>query len=204
MVRRISQRLRTTSPSVATGLMLGPSALARDSTIGDARSQSNSRAVARRRHPRAGQNSCVEPQTEVIRKGKIAKPTEFDKLVTIQESEHQISTSYKVHGQRPPDVTRSTSSDRQASHANRLLHVLRGTADKAHNSSVTLVGTSPGSPNLRHQRRSSCLWTQPNPRACRRSVVADSSARNDCSRRPTRCARVLSRRQWHRAVRRST
>jgi hypothetical protein len=30
-------------------------------------------------------------------KGKIAKPTEFGKLVTIQESEHQIITAYEVH-----------------------------------------------------------------------------------------------------------
>jgi IS5 family transposase len=32
--------------------------------------------------------SVFEPHTEAIRKGKIAKPTEFGKLVTIQESEH--------------------------------------------------------------------------------------------------------------------
>jgi len=32
-----------------------------------------------------------------IRKGKIAKPTEFGKLVTIQESEHQIITGYEVY-----------------------------------------------------------------------------------------------------------
>jgi IS5 family transposase len=49
--------------------------------------------------------SVFEPHTEAIRKGKIAKPTEFGKLVTIQESEHQIITSYEVHERRPPDVT---------------------------------------------------------------------------------------------------
>ena len=41
--------------------------------------------------------SVFEPHTEAIRKGKIAKPTEFGKLVTIQESEHQIITAYEVH-----------------------------------------------------------------------------------------------------------
>ena len=41
--------------------------------------------------------SVFEPHTEGIRKGKIAKPTEFGKLVTIQEAEHQIITAYEVH-----------------------------------------------------------------------------------------------------------
>jgi len=49
--------------------------------------------------------SIFEPHTEAIRKGKIAKPTEFGKLVTIQEAEHQIVTAYAVHDQRPADVT---------------------------------------------------------------------------------------------------
>jgi hypothetical protein len=40
--------------------------------------------------------SVFEPHTETIRKGKIAKPNEFGKLVTIQESEHQIITAYEV------------------------------------------------------------------------------------------------------------
>jgi IS5 family transposase len=49
--------------------------------------------------------SVFEPHTEAIRKGKIAKPTEFGKLVTIQESEHQIITAYEVHATRPADMT---------------------------------------------------------------------------------------------------
>ncbi len=49
--------------------------------------------------------SVFEPHTEAIRKGKIAKPTEFGKLVTIQEAEHQIVTAFDVHAERPPDVT---------------------------------------------------------------------------------------------------
>ena len=32
--------------------------------------------------------SVFEPHTEAIRKGKVAKPTEFGKLVTVQEAEH--------------------------------------------------------------------------------------------------------------------
>lgn len=49
--------------------------------------------------------SLFEPHTEAIRKGKAAKPTEFGKLVTIQESEHQIVTAYQVHDTRPADQT---------------------------------------------------------------------------------------------------
>jgi IS5 family transposase len=48
--------------------------------------------------------SVFEPHTEAIRKGKIAKPTEFGKLVTIQESEHQIVTAFEVHAERPADI----------------------------------------------------------------------------------------------------
>lgn len=49
--------------------------------------------------------SLFEPHTEAIRKGKAVKPTEFGKLVTIQESEHQIVTASQVHDHRPTDKT---------------------------------------------------------------------------------------------------
>jgi IS5 family transposase len=49
--------------------------------------------------------SVFEPHTEAIRKGKMAKPTEFGKLVTIQEAEHQILTAFEVHVPRPSDRT---------------------------------------------------------------------------------------------------
>ena len=38
--------------------------------------------------------SLFEPHTEIIRKGKLAKPTEFGRLVKIQEAEAQIITDY--------------------------------------------------------------------------------------------------------------
>ena len=47
--------------------------------------------------------SLFEPHTEVIRKGKAAKPTEFGKLVKIQEAEQQIVTHYEVYDERPSD-----------------------------------------------------------------------------------------------------
>ena len=49
--------------------------------------------------------SIFEPHTEVIRKGKAAKPTEFGKVVKIQEAEGQIITDYLVCATRVPDKT---------------------------------------------------------------------------------------------------
>jgi IS5 family transposase len=47
--------------------------------------------------------SLFEPQTEIIRKGKAGKPTEFGKMVKVQEAEQQIVTHYEVYDQRPSD-----------------------------------------------------------------------------------------------------
>ena len=47
--------------------------------------------------------SMFEPDTEVIRKGKASKPTEFGKMVKIQEAENQIVTHFEVFDQRPSD-----------------------------------------------------------------------------------------------------
>ena len=48
--------------------------------------------------------SLFEPSTEVIRKGKASKPTEFGKLVKLQEAENQIIVDYEVYARRPNDV----------------------------------------------------------------------------------------------------
>jgi IS5 family transposase len=47
--------------------------------------------------------SLFEPHSEIIRKGKASKPTEFGKLVQVQEAENQIITHYEVFDQRPSD-----------------------------------------------------------------------------------------------------
>ena len=47
--------------------------------------------------------SVFEPHTEIIRKGKASKPTEFGKLVQVQEAENQIITNYRVFAERPSD-----------------------------------------------------------------------------------------------------
>ena len=48
--------------------------------------------------------SLFEPSTELIRKGKAAKPNEFGKMVKLQEAENQIVVDYQVYAQRPNDA----------------------------------------------------------------------------------------------------
>ena len=47
--------------------------------------------------------SLFETATQIIRKGKSSKPTEFGRLIKIQEAENQIITDYEVCDQRPAD-----------------------------------------------------------------------------------------------------
>ena len=47
--------------------------------------------------------SLFEPSTEVIRKGKAAKPNEFGKMIKLQEAENQIVIDYEVYDRRPND-----------------------------------------------------------------------------------------------------
>ena len=47
--------------------------------------------------------SVFEPHTEIIRKGKLSKPTEFGKLVQVQEAENQVISEYRVFAERPSD-----------------------------------------------------------------------------------------------------
>ena len=49
--------------------------------------------------------SLFETATQIIRKGKASKPTEFGRLIKIQEAENQIITDYEVCDQRPADNT---------------------------------------------------------------------------------------------------
>jgi len=47
--------------------------------------------------------SIFETSTEVIRKGKASKPTEFGKMVKIQEAENQIVIDFEVYEHKPSD-----------------------------------------------------------------------------------------------------
>jgi IS5 family transposase len=106
MVRRISQRLRTAVASTASTLTQARQRLQQvQPLVTRILAQTRARLLGGDTHVPDKVLSLFEPHTEAIRKGKIAKPTEFGKLVTIQESEHQIITAYEVHARRPPDVT---------------------------------------------------------------------------------------------------
>ena len=48
--------------------------------------------------------SVFQPHTEIIRKGKASKPTEFGKMVKIQEAEDQVIIEYVVYPERPSDA----------------------------------------------------------------------------------------------------
>ena len=47
--------------------------------------------------------SLFEHTTEIIRKGKPGQPTEFGKMIQVQEAENQIIVAYEVYDQRPAD-----------------------------------------------------------------------------------------------------
>ena len=65
--------------------------------------QTKARVLAGDTHAEGKIVSLFEPSTEVIRKGKAGKPTEFGKMVKLQEVENQIVIAYEVYDQRPSD-----------------------------------------------------------------------------------------------------
>jgi transposase, IS5 family len=66
--------------------------------------QTKARIFGGNQHSEGKLVSLFEPATEVIRKGKTGKPTEFGKLVKLQEAENQIVIDYEVYACRPSDV----------------------------------------------------------------------------------------------------
>ena len=58
--------------------------------------QTRARVLRGNTHFPAKVVSVFEPHTEIIRKGKLAKPTEFGRRVKIQEAEAQFITDYEV------------------------------------------------------------------------------------------------------------
>jgi IS5 family transposase len=66
--------------------------------------QTRTRIFGGDKHAEGKLVSLFEPSTEVIRKGKTGKPTEFGKLLKLQEAENQIVIDYEVYARRPNDV----------------------------------------------------------------------------------------------------
>jgi IS5 family transposase len=88
--------------------------------------------------------SLFEPHTEAIRKGKAAKPTEFGKVVLIQEAEAQFITTYTVLPTRVPDqalwVPAVQTHCALFGHAPRLAVADAGFASAANEEAATQLG----------------------------------------------------------------
>lgn len=72
-------------------------------TLGKVVSQTKARVFGGDTHVEGKILSVFETSTEVIRKGKASKPTEFGKMVKIQEAENQIVIDFEVYDQKPSD-----------------------------------------------------------------------------------------------------
>ena len=88
--------------------------------------------------------SLFEPHTEIIRKGKAGKPTEFGKMVKIQEAEQQIVTHYEVYDRRPADsdlvVAAIELHKQQFGHAPRLMTTDAGFFSAANEAAARELG----------------------------------------------------------------
>jgi IS5 family transposase len=105
MIRRTGQQLRTATETTAYMLRHARQQVQQMRPLVErVLAQTRARLFRGDTHVPDKVLSVFEPHTEAIRKGKIAKPTEFGKLVTIQEAEHQIVTAFEVHAERPADV----------------------------------------------------------------------------------------------------
>ncbi|HYU44718.1 MAG TPA: ISNCY family transposase [Terriglobales bacterium] len=67
------------------------------------RRQTRKRVFGGDTHVEGKLTSIFEETTEVIRRGKASKPTEFGKMIKIQEAENQIITDFEVYAKRPAD-----------------------------------------------------------------------------------------------------
>jgi IS5 family transposase len=106
MIRRTGQQLRTTTGTTTHVLRVARQQVQQTRPlVARVLAQTRARLFGGDIHVPDKLLSVFETHTEAIRKGKVAKPTEFGKLVTIQEAEHQIVTAFEVHAERPPDVT---------------------------------------------------------------------------------------------------
>jgi transposase, IS5 family len=72
-------------------------------TMGKVVNQTNARIFGGDTHVEGKILSVFETSTEVIRKGKASKPTEFGKMVKVQEAENQIIIDYTVYDEKPSD-----------------------------------------------------------------------------------------------------
>ena len=105
VVSEVAQAIRTVATRAAMLLVLCATAYleAMLPLVGRVIAQTRARILSGDIHFAEKLLSLFEPHSEAIRKGKAAKPTEFGKLVKIQEAENQIVIHYEVYERRPPD-----------------------------------------------------------------------------------------------------
>jgi IS5 family transposase len=72
-------------------------------TVGKVAGQTKARVFGGDTHVEGKIMSVFETSTEVIRKGKASKPTEFGKMVKIHEAENQIVIDFEVYDKKPSD-----------------------------------------------------------------------------------------------------
>ena len=71
--------------------------------------QSRRRGPGRARRPRSSAGCWCLKHLSRWSYAELVKPTEFGKLLTIQEAEHQVVTAYAVHEERPGRIRRCGS-----------------------------------------------------------------------------------------------
>jgi IS5 family transposase len=118
--------------------------------------------------------SLFEAHTEIIRKGKASKPTEFGKMVKIQEAEQRIVTHYEVYDERPSDsdllVPALDVHEQQFGRPPRLVAADAGFFSAHNEAAAHARGVKRVSVLARRPRRSSKRWTRTNrpPRRSRK------------------------------------
>src|SRR6202040_1757318 len=127
--------------------------------------QTNARVFAGDTHAENKIVSLFEPSTEVIRKGKAGKPTEFGKIVKLQEAENQIVVAYEVYDRRPSDSD-LLCRDRNASR-NAGLHAAPGGG-----------GCSSTRPRTRRPRKPRASSASASPTAPPRAPSANANKRS--------------------------
>ena len=113
---RVMRQAKRFSGEIASGVKRSPDVLKQaaleglkreiDSmlvTMGKVVNQTNARIFGGDTHVEGKILSVFETSTEVIRKGKASKPTEFGKMVKVQEAENQIVIDYTVYDEKPSD-----------------------------------------------------------------------------------------------------
>jgi len=113
---RVMRQAKRFSGEIASGLKRSPDVLKQaaleglkreiDSmteTLGKVVAQTKARVFGGDTHVAGKILSVFETSTEVIRKGKASKPTEFGKMIKVQEAENQIVIDYTVYDEKPSD-----------------------------------------------------------------------------------------------------